>query len=115
MRVLICGGRDFADFESLYNKLETFHTSEGKISEVCHGGAAGADTAAGIWAKDENIPIKVYKANWKKHGKAAGPIRNQQMLDEFKPDAVIAFAGGKGTADMIRRAELNGVKVYRMF
>jgi hypothetical protein len=60
------------------------------------------------------VPIDVYVAQWKKHGRAAGPIRNQRMLDEGKPDLVVAFPGGRGTADMIRRAERAGVPVQQV-
>ena len=52
-----------------------------------------------------------YPANWKKHGRAAGPIRNKQMLEEAKPDLVIAFPGGAGTANMVKQAREAGVKV----
>jgi hypothetical protein len=55
----------------------------------------------------------VYKAEWDKHGRAAGPIRNQQMLDDGKPDLVLAFAGGRGTDDMCRRAREAGIEVRR--
>lgn len=61
------------------------------------------------------VPVRVFKADWDKHGKAAGPIRNQQMLDEGKPDLVLAFAGGKGTDDMCRRARAAGVEVRRFW
>jgi hypothetical protein len=50
------------------------------------------------------------KPDWKRHGPAAGPMRNQRMLD-WGPDLVVAFAGGKGTADMVRRARAAGVDV----
>ena len=46
-----------------------------------------------------------FPADWAKHGKAAGPIRNAEMLTEFLPDYIVAFPGGKGTADMLRKAE----------
>lgn len=114
MRVIVCGGRDFSDTQRIWNGLEAFHNSEGKITALAHGGASGADNIAGTWGKDEGIPVYEFKANWKKYGKAAGPKRNQRMLDEFKPDIVIAFPGGKGTADMIRRAEAEGVRVFRL-
>ena len=55
-----------------------------------------------------------YPAPWKRFGPSAGGIRNQQMLDEGKPDLVVAFPGGKGTADMVRRAENAGVKVIKV-
>jgi hypothetical protein len=55
----------------------------------------------------------VFYADWDKHGRAAGPIRNQQMLDEGKPDLVVAFLlpQGSGTLDMIRRTEKAGIEV----
>jgi hypothetical protein len=66
---------------------------------------------AGEWADVFGVPFRIFPANWKKHGRAAGPMRNQQMLDEGKPDLVIAFPGGSGTADMVRRAKAAGVPV----
>jgi hypothetical protein len=56
----------------------------------------------------------VYPADWAKHGRAASPIRNQQMLDEGRPNLVVAFPGGRGTADMVRRARSAGVEVIEV-
>jgi hypothetical protein len=56
----------------------------------------------------------IYPADWTRHGKAAGPKRNQLMLDKEKPDLVIAFPGGKGTADMVARAKAQGFKVMEV-
>lgn len=75
-----------------------------KVSVVIHGAASGADQMASHWARVNHIKEIACPANWKEHGKAAGPIRNQQMLDNYKPHLVIAFPGGRGTADTIRRA-----------
>lgn len=108
-RVIVCGGRDFADQDVVDNFLDSI-----VITEVIHGGASGADTLAGRWAQRRGVPVKVYPADWNKHGRAAGPIRNQQMLDTEDPTAVIAFPGGRGTADMVRRAEDYGVPIYRV-
>jgi hypothetical protein len=58
---------------------------------------------AGKWAESQGVTVEAYPADWKKHGRAAGPIRNQRMLDE-NPDILVAFPGGKGTADMVARA-----------
>lgn len=73
-------------------------------SVIIHGGASGADSLAGIIALTLNIPVKVYPAEWKKYGKSAGYIRNAQMLEEGKPDKVLAFWDGKspGTKMMIK-------------
>jgi UDP-N-acetylmuramoylalanine-D-glutamate ligase len=64
--------------------------------------------------EDEWGGLEVYPADWKLHGKSAGHIRNQQMLDESKPDIVIAFPGGRGTANMIKRAKKAGVEVFQV-
>lgn len=66
------------------------------------------ETLAERWACS---PCDRIFADWKTHGRAAGPIRNQRMIDEWKPTLVIAFAGGRGTADMIRRAKAAGIEV----
>jgi hypothetical protein len=66
---------------------------------IIHGGAKGADTLADQWAITNWVKIEEYKPNWEKHGKAAGPIRNKQMLDEGKPDLVIALRKRYGEYD----------------
>lgn len=108
MRVLVCGGRDFRQRDLLN---ATFRPLFPKLSAIICGGAPGADTLAWDWAWENRVTCYRYMADWKTHGKAAGPIRNQQMIDEGKPDLVIAFPGGRGTADMVRRAKAAGVEV----
>ena len=78
---------------------------------VIQGGARGADQIAREWCIARKIAYVNYPADWTVHGKAAGPIRNQQMIDRGRPDRVLAFSGGKGTADMIARANRAGVPV----
>ena len=110
LRVLVCGGRDFNDVMTLGSWLGGIHKGHG-ISLLIEGGARGADRMARLFAEWKKIPVKTYEADWGKSGKVAGPIRNQQMLDEGKPDLVVAFEGGNGTADMVRRARAAGVRV----
>jgi SLOG family YspA-like protein len=81
---------------------------------IITGGASGVDSTATDWAAVNWCQFKEYKADWKKHGRAAGPIRNQRMLDEGKPDLVVAFPGGRGTADMVKRAKAAGVPVHEV-
>lgn len=114
MRVLVCGGRDFTDTVFVVNSLFRLEEDYGDFSVVIHGGAPGADTEAGVFAKMRHAKEIVFRANWKKHGKAAGPIRNQRMLDEGQPALVVAFPGGRGTADMVRRARASGVPVIEV-
>ena len=113
MRVLVCGGRDFDDRQLLNNTLVDLHAAEG-IDVIIHGCAHGADEIAGTWAHYAGIEQVRFPADWRVNGKAAGPIRNQQMLDEGKPDVVVAFPGGRGTADMMTRARRAGVRVIEV-
>jgi hypothetical protein len=84
------------------------------IDVLIEGEAPGADTLAREWATEQGIPVERYPADWNRHGKAAGPIRNRRMLVEGKPDLVVAFPGGRGTANMISQAEAAGVKVLKV-
>lgn len=102
-KVLVCGGREYADTERVRAVLDDEHQRD-PIGLIIEGGATGADTLARQWATDRGVEVITVPALWKVHGKAAGPIRNQRMLENYAPDLVIAFAGGKGTADMVRRA-----------
>lgn len=111
VRVLVCGGREFAGGDWLFAVLGRIHRKR-TITCVIHGAARGADTLADRWAQSEWIDRMVFPAQWRTHGKAAGPIRNQQMLDEGKPDVVVAFPGGRGTAHMVKIAREAGVPVY---
>lgn len=120
MRVLVCGGRDYSGHRKVWAILSTMH-AEAPIEAIIQGGATGADQWAAMWAKAVSSPIdgpqprnEPYAADWKRHGKAAGPIRNQRMIDEGKPDMVLAFPGGRGTADMVRRAENAGIPVRKI-
>jgi hypothetical protein len=110
MRVLICGGRKFQDAD-LFNRTMAVINN---IDVIIQGGAVGADYMAKIYAFDNKIKMEEYPAMWKLYGIAAGPIRNQKMIDYGKPDMVIAFPGGTGTADMVKRAKINRIKVLEV-
>lgn len=116
-KYIVCGGRDFYDAKYLYAVLDYYCWSDPKeraITEIIEGGAQGADTLARYWALHNNIKVTTERADWKTHGKAAGPIRNKKMLDEH-PDAVAVIAfptGGPGTKHMIELAKASGFRVY---
>lgn len=84
------------------------------LAHVISGKAKGADTLAIDWAVVNWLTWDEYPADWEKYGKSAGYIRNQQMLDEGKPDYVIAFPGGAGTKNMKERAIKAGVPVIEI-
>ena len=111
MRVLVCGGRDFTDRDFVHNTLCALNAKRGPIACVIHGAATGADHEGMIWAQMMGVKHAPFAADWRTHGRAAGPLRNQRMLDEGRPNLVVAFPGGKGTADMVRRARLAGLEV----
>lgn len=111
MKVLVCGGRDFEDFDLLEAELDKLASSE-IIEMVIQGGARGADTMAAQWCSDKRIPCLEVPADWPKHGRRAGYLRNVHMLT-FEPDVVLAMPGGKGTAMMCDIAEKAGVSVIK--
>ncbi len=87
---------------------------ETRPSLIITGGARGADTLGDELADELGIARVIFPANWSGEGRAAGFNRNQRMLDLIRPDLVIACEGGRGTADMVRRAERAGVRVQRV-
>lgn len=117
MRVLVCGSRDYDDYARVFMELDIVH-SRTPITLVIEGEARGADLLARRWAETMKIKVLAYPADWDKHGKRAGYIRNKLMLDEGKPDLVIAFWDGQscGTEMMIDLARRAGVtvKVFRI-
>lgn len=111
MRVLVCGGRGWWDRRKLFDVLDAY----GKATVIIHGNARGADKFGGMYAKyTEGVSEEVYPADWDKYKKAAGPIRNKQMLDEGKPDIVFAFGGNSGTDHMVSIAQAAGVTVVEV-
>lgn len=114
MRILVCGGREYDNYSQFMDKMEKLVENYWGDLVIIHGDAKGADFLARIWAVYHEETELRFPANWGKHGKTAGAIRNQQMLDEGKPDIVLAFPGGTGTVDMIRRARKAGVRVVEV-
>lgn len=111
MRVIVTGSRDYdPNNQTVARKLDAIHAIE-PITDLAHGAARGVDYAADIWAKSVGIVPVRFEADWDAHDLAAGPIRNTQMIREFKPDAVIAFPGNRGTADCVKKARSNGIRV----
>jgi hypothetical protein len=113
VKVLICGGRDFDLKDEMFAFLDLIN-KDLQFTTVIEGDARGADKLAGEWAQARDIPVEKYPADWENHGKAAGFIRNKQMLDEGTPELVIAFPGGNGTANMVKQAREAGVKVVEL-
>lgn len=109
MRVIVCGGRDYNDTAKTRTVLLALYGAD----TLVHGDARGADRTAAAIGESLGFNVERWPADWNAHGKAAGPIRNQQMLDAGA-DLVVAFPGGQGTADMVRRARAAGVTVLKV-
>jgi hypothetical protein len=100
MKTIIAGCRDFKDYNLLKSKVDAYREDH-VITEVVCGGATGADALGENYAVQNGITVKGFPADWNKHGKAAGPIRNRQMAEYA--DCLIAVWDGKsrGTKNMI--------------
>ena len=113
-RIIVCGGRDFNDYELFRKNMDEIMAEYPEV-ELVSGHARGADMFAERYASEHNVPIAVFKADWEKYGRAAGPIRNRKMLEyALEEDAVvIAFWDGesRGTRNMVSQAEKAGALV----
>jgi hypothetical protein len=108
MKVLVCGDRNWTNIDAIKRELLAF----GPGTIIVHGACRGADTFAGIVAGELGYEVREYPAEWAKYGRAAGPIRNRQMLEE-EPTLVLAFhedfPSSKGTKDMVKAAKARGI------
>lgn len=121
--ILVCGGRYYNNKENVYNILnnakdvvdtnnEIFKNNQ-KL-KIVNGGANGADEISTRWAKENNIYLDIFEADWKTFGKAAGPIRNRLMFETTNPNIIIAFNGGNGTKNMIQLAKNHGYHIENL-
>ena len=109
MRVLVTGGRDYADHAALWKVLD-----ELKPTVIIHGDATGADAYAGEWAEIRGVLCVVEPAKWDLIGPFAGNLRNMVMIDRHHPDLVVACPGGNGTRHCVTYALLRGIPVRRV-
>ena len=112
-RILVCGGRSYMNRLKVWETLDKIH-AERPITLLIHGAAKGADTLAHRWACYRKLAVVQCPAQWHLHGPAAGPMRNEYMLSEWKPNLVVSFSGGKGTEHMCRISYAAGVDVMRI-
>ena len=110
--VLVCGGRDYKDSKHVDEVLSGMLAHYGELI-IVHGNAGGADSEAAYWAQLNDQHKVGMPAIWRRHNRAAGPIRNSMML-KLRPDICVAFPGGAGTADMVKKARTAGVETYEV-
>ena len=119
IRIIVAGTRTFSDYELLRNRLDDFISKlkqkhPDKQVVIITGAAKGADQLGSFYARSHNIPLKEFPADWATYGKAAGPIRNQQMLDYALheiPELIVFWDGeSRGTKNMMNIAKRHNVQ-----
>ncbi len=112
MRVLFSGNRKFSDDKIVISMLERLAARAGSAAQVTvvHGGSGNLDWMVDVLARHMGMRVEIHRANWQKHGKAAGPIRNRAMV-ELGADLLVAYPlpGGRGTQDCIERGVRAGI------
>lgn len=114
--VVITGGRDFLDWSAVHKLLFELYYDHGDSLRIAVGDCpTGVDAAVASWLeKHPRVSHHIYKADWEKYGKKAGPIRNDKMILSECPKTVYAFPGGKGTEDCKVAAKFRGVPVVEV-
>lgn len=109
MKTIIAGSRTINDYELIKKAIQK---SRFNITMLVSGVCRGVDKCGERWAKENNIPIKKFPADWKRFSKNAGPIRNRQMA-EYADALIIVWDGfSQGSKNMIKQAELNGLTIF---
>ena len=129
-RLLVCGGRDYGyrtdpktgkkekyqpEIDHIWHTLDLVWRSIGRPILVIEGEQRGVDLLAREWAEEKGLEVKGFPADWDKYQKRAGFIRNAQMLEEGKPQAVVAFPGGVGTRMMVSLSRRAGIPVKEFY
>jgi hypothetical protein len=110
MRIGVTGGRNFDDIEVVHKTMRLLRVED---PVLVHGGASGADEYCRLWAEAAGWKTEMFGADWDRFGKGAGPRRNQAMVNSGL-GVLVAFPGGRGTEDMVRRAREAGILTLRV-
>lgn len=111
MHLAIVGSRTYDDVRTFQSLVDDWICKHGRPATIISGGARGVDTLASLYARENSIPLRVFQADWKTHGRAAGPLRNQQIVDVCTHVLAFPSEKGRGTQDTIRRARASGREV----
>lgn len=114
MKILVTGGRDYYEDDTVFATLRAVHNLHGDNVTLIVGDAKGADLYARRAGFGFNWTMRIFAADWDAHGKAAGPTRNTQMIEEGQPQLCFAFPGGKGTADCVQKCHRAGIPVIQI-
>lgn len=113
MRILICSGRFYADTKSVTRVLDAYASTQ-HMDVLIHGGHQILGGIVESWAREMDVHLIRYPANWARYGKYAELRRNLFMLQDSRPDVVLAFPGGEDTAECIKIAQQAGIKVVEI-
>lgn len=105
IKLAIVGGRDYDDYAKFCQIVDDHIKDIGQPNHIVSGGAKGIDTFAETYAKEHNIPIIIFKPDWNLHGKAAGIIRNTDIISESTHVLALPTKSSKGTYDSIKKAK----------
>lgn len=112
LRIIVTGGRCYQEADVVHARLDELHALE-LVTFLAAGEAEGADTWAREWALSRGVPYAPFPALWREEGrKRAGIKRNHRMFQEFRPNLVVGFPGGRGTADMLAYALSQGCATW---
>ena len=115
MKIVIGGCRGYTDYKVFCDFVSQCLTSEENLDSmtILSGHCSGVDTMAERYAQENGIALEIFPANWEAYGRAAGPVRNREMVSQA--DIVIAFWDGKskGTASLLQYAKKLGRKIYQ--
>lgn len=101
----IVGSRNMSNQTVFNTAITEWIKTHGMPDQVVSGGARGADAMGAAWARKHGIPFVCFSPDWSKYGKAAGVIRNQDIVNECTHVLAFPAPQGKGTQDAIKRAE----------
>lgn len=104
MRLILCGGRHFDDAALIERQLDQVH-AQYNITVLIHGGLPAIGTPAEVWARRHTVHVVRYPANWQLLGKQADDIRNRFMLEDARPDFLLALPGGRHTHSLVQIAQ----------
>jgi hypothetical protein len=113
MRIIVSGGRSHCDLELVQRELTKLHLRM-PIDVVIHGCCGARAGAIEHWARLQGLGVVRYPPNWERFGHRGEILRNSFMLKDSRPDLVVAFPGGHGTADLVQRARNAGVMVLEI-
>jgi predicted Rossmann-fold nucleotide-binding protein len=114
MKIIVAGSRDITNYDSVKKAIKIGRSFfEGEITEIVSGGCRGVDQLGELFAFYNDLPIKLFEAQWKKYGRAAGPIRNKEMA-KYADGLIALLPGGesRGTKNMIELAQKANIPVF---